>query len=156
MDFVYFFCIFQSIARDGKFVAGAGATEIELAVQLEKYAGTLPGLDQYAVRKFATALESFPKTLADNSGHRSTSVLEKLLEAHQSGKKNVGVDIENENSICDAVEKNILDLYACKMWGLKYAVGAAATILRVDQIIMAKRAGGPKPRAGPANSDDES
>lgn len=147
---------FKCISRDGKFVPGAGATEAELAVQLEKYAGTLPGLDQYAVRKFATALESFPKTLADNSGHRSTAVLEKLLEAHQNGQKNVGVDIDNENCVCDAVEKNILDLYSCKMWALKYAVGAAATILRVDQIIMAKRAGGPRPRAGGANSDDES
>lgn len=53
------------------------------------------------------------------------------------------------------MEKGILDLYVSKYWGLKYAVGAAATILRVDQIIMAKRAGGPKPRAA-AGSDDES
>lgn len=53
------------------------------------------------------------------------------------------------------MEKNILDLYSSKYWGLKYAVGAAATILRVDQIIMAKRAGGPKARPQ-AGSDDES
>lgn len=57
--------------------------------------------------------------------------------------------------MCDAKEKNILDLYILKNWGLKYAVGAAATILKVDQIIMAKRAGGPKPKAA-AGSDDES
>lgn len=62
---------------------GAGATEMELALQLTKYAGTLPGLEQYAVRKFATALESFPKALSDNSGQRSTGVISKLLEAHQ-------------------------------------------------------------------------
>lgn len=73
----------------------------------------------------------------------------------QKGQKNIGVDIEVENTTCDALKKNILDLYSCKYWGLKYAVGAAATILRVDQIIMAKRAGGPKPRQA-AGSDDES
>lgn len=73
----------QSITRDGRFVPGGGATEAELAVQLTKYADTLPGLEQYAVRKFANALESFPKALADNSGQKSTGVLEKLLEAHQ-------------------------------------------------------------------------
>lgn len=56
---------------------------MELAIRLAQYADTLPGLEQYAVRKFASALESFPKALADNSGLRSTSVLEKLLEAHQ-------------------------------------------------------------------------
>ncbi|KAK9881070.1 hypothetical protein WA026_014414 [Henosepilachna vigintioctopunctata] len=146
---------FKSIARDGRLLPGAGAVEIELACQLSQYADTLPGLEQYAVRKFANALECFPKTLADNSGLRSTNVLEKLLEAHKNGQKNIGVDIESDNSTCDVLEKSILDLFACKYWGLKYAVGAAATILRVDQIIMAKRAGGPKPRAA-AGSDDES
>lgn len=73
----------------------------------------------------------------------------------KAGKKTAGVDIESDNLVCDALEKQILDLYVCKYWGLKYAVGAAATILRVDQIIMAKRAGGPKARQ-PAGSDDES
>ncbi|EEZ98562.1 T-complex protein 1 subunit theta [Tribolium castaneum] len=146
---------FKGLSRDGRFLPGAGAVEAELAHQLTQYADTLPGLEQYAVRKFATALESFPKTLADNSGHRSTVVLEKILQAHQNEQKNVGVDIDAESTICDALEKNILDLYSCKYWGLKYAVGAAATILRVDQIIMAKRAGGPKPRQA-AGSDDES
>ncbi|XP_019880550.1 T-complex protein 1 subunit theta [Aethina tumida] len=146
---------FKCLSRDGRCVPGAGATEAELAVQLTKYADTLPGLEQYAVRKFATALEGFPKSLADNSGHRSTELLAKVLQAHQDGDKTVGVDIEKPNEICNAVEKGILDLYNCKYWGLKYAVGAAATILRVDQIIMAKRAGGPKPR-NPAQSDDES
>jgi T-complex protein 1 subunit theta len=74
---------FKGLSRDGRFVPGAGATEAELAHKLTQYADTLPGLEQYAVRKFATALESFPKALADNSGHRSTAVLEKILEAHQ-------------------------------------------------------------------------
>ncbi|XP_030751616.1 T-complex protein 1 subunit theta [Sitophilus oryzae] len=146
---------FKGLSRDPRFVPGAGATEAELAVQLLKYADTLPGLEQYAVRKFATALETFAKALADNSGLKSQIVLEKVLEAHQNGQKNIGVDIESENSVCDAVEKKILDLYQAKYWGLKYAVNAAATVLRVDQIIMAKRAGGPKPRA-PKGSDDES
>jgi len=146
---------FKCITRDGRYLPGAGATEIELALQLTQYADTLPGLEQYAVRKFAAALESFPKALADNSGHRATSVVDKLLEAHQAGKKNNGVDIETANAICDVVEKGILDLYVSKMWGLKYAVGAAATILRVDQIIMAKRAGGPKPRQGGGDQDDD-
>lgn len=38
---------------------------------------------------------------------------------------------------------------------MKHAVSATCTILRVDHIIMAKRAGGPKPRAGGADSDGE-
>lgn len=80
---IHFLFYYQSITRDGRFVPGAGATEAELAVQLTKYADTLPGLEQYAVRKFAKALESFPKALANNSGQKATVVLEKILEAHQ-------------------------------------------------------------------------
>ena len=38
----------------------------------------------------------------------------------------------------------ILDLYVTKYWGIKFATQAVCTVLRVDQIIMAKQAGGPK------------
>lgn len=62
---------------------GAGAIELELAHHLTKYADTLPGLEQYAVRKFATALEIFPKILAENSGANATMVLANLHRAHQ-------------------------------------------------------------------------
>lgn len=84
---------FKAMTKDGKFLAGAGAAEIELAVHIAAYADTLPGLDQYAVRKFATALETFPKTLAENSGNRASELLSKLYAAHKEGKKNYGFDI---------------------------------------------------------------
>lgn len=39
-------------------------------------------------------------------------------------------------------------------WALRLASDAAVTVLKVDQIIMAKQAGGPKPRApGPMDDD---
>lgn len=83
-------------------------------------------------------------------------MLNKNISKLQEGNKNAGYDIDSENNgVCDAKEKGILDLYVLKYWGLKFAVGAAATILKVDQIIMAKRAGGPKPKPAPT-SDDES
>lgn len=64
-------------------VPGAGALETELSIQLANYADTLPGLEQYAVRKFANALTIFPKTLAESSGQDSNIVLNKLVSAHQ-------------------------------------------------------------------------
>lgn len=147
---------FKGISRNGKFLPGAGATEIELAQKLSEYADTLPGLDQYAVRKFATALETFPKALAENSGINATEVLQKLHSAHKSGKVTEGFDIDSEQAATiDVKTTGIYDAYATKYWGIKYAVGAATTILRVDQIIMAKRAGGPKPRDGQQDADDD-
>ncbi|XP_046403104.1 T-complex protein 1 subunit theta [Ischnura elegans] len=148
---------FKGITKDGRFVPGGGACEVELARQIATYGDTLPGMDQYAVKRFATALEVFPKALAENTGIKANEVLSKLYAAHEEGKKEFGFDIEStgQNPVKDVVKDGILDLYLTKMWGLKYATAAACTILKVDQIIMAKRAGGPKPPAGGHNSDDE-
>ncbi|TMW41196.1 hypothetical protein DOY81_013724 [Sarcophaga bullata] len=66
---------FKCLSRDGRYVPGAGAAEIELATQIAAYADTLPGLEQYAVRRFATALEAFPKALAENSGINGTEII---------------------------------------------------------------------------------
>lgn len=61
---------------------------------------------------------------------------------------------DDKGSILDTKEAEIFDLYLTVMWGLKFATNAASTILRVDQIIMAKRAGGPKPGNRPKNDED--
>ena len=42
-----------------------------------------------------------------------------------------------------------------KLMALKLATDAAITILRVDQIIMAKQAGGPKKPQGQGHWDDQ-
>lgn len=140
---------FKGITKDGRFVPGAGATEIELARQIASYGEMQPGLEQYAVKKFATALEIFAKTLAENTGVKATEVISKLYASHEEAKKNYGFDIDGDGAdIKDVVEAGVLDLYLTKFWGLKYAVNATSTILKVDQIIMAKRAGGPKAPAG--------
>lgn len=55
---------------------------------------TCPGLEQYAIQKFAQALETMPKILAENTGVKATEVLSQLYAAHQDGQKNVGVDVE--------------------------------------------------------------
>ena len=52
------------------------------------------------------------------------------------------------------VTLGVYDLYAAKWWALKLATDVAVTVLRIDQIIMAKMAGGPKPRAGGGDDED--
>lgn len=147
---------FKGITRDGRFLPGAGATEIELAAQLSAYANTLAQLTQYAVDKFATALETFPKTLADNSGNFASELLSKLYAAHKEGKKSYGYHIEGEGAaLIDTVEAKIFDLFLTKQWALKYAVEVACTVLKVNQIIMAKRAGGPKAPPGGVRDDED-
>eukprot|EP00933_Yihiella_yeosuensis_P031087 TRINITY_DN24625_c0_g4_i1.p1 TRINITY_DN24625_c0_g4~~TRINITY_DN24625_c0_g4_i1.p1 ORF type:complete len:540 (+),score=138.06 TRINITY_DN24625_c0_g4_i1:82-1701(+) len=143
--------VVRNAARDPHFVAGAGATEIELAHQLQQYGATVPGLDQYAVLKFAEALEVVPKILAENCGHSHVDAVTALYAAHQKGEKNVGVDVEsNQGLVCDAKEAGILDHCETKRWAFRFTMDAVLTILKVDQIIMAKQAGGPKGGEGGA------
>nr|XP_005548924.2 T-complex protein 1 subunit theta isoform X1 [Macaca fascicularis] len=136
---------FKVLTRDKRLVPGGGATEIELAKQITSYGETCPGLEQYAIKKFAEAFEAIPRALAENSGVKANEVISKLYAVHQEGNKNVGLDIEAEvPAVKDMLEAGILDTYLGKYWAIKLATNAAVTVLRVDQIIMAKLAGGPK------------
>lgn len=147
---------FKALTKDNRLVPGAGAAEIELAKQISSYGETCPGLEQYSIQKFAQALETMPKILAENTGVKATEVLSMLYAAHQEGKSHVGVDVEAEGpGVHDAVAAGILDLYLTKFWAIKFAAASACTVLRVDQIIMAKLAGGPKPRGENKNWDED-
>lgn len=52
---------------------------------------------------------------------------------------------ENNTGTLDAQKEGILDLLVTKQWAIKLATEAARTVLSVDQIIVARQAGGPKP-----------
>lgn len=82
------------ICKDARFVAGAGATEVELARQIQIKGESTPGLDQYAIKKFGEALEVVPKVLAENAGRKSTEVISSLYAAHAAGQVHTGVNIE--------------------------------------------------------------
>ncbi|CAM9486714.1 unnamed protein product [Phaeothamnion confervicola] len=161
----------RGLCRDPRFVPGAGATEIELARQVLAFADEQQGLDQYAIRKFAEALEVVPRILADTAGLNASAVLARLRAAHAAGRADAGVDIEAGGNGGGAVEeegmgtggdnggatgtgRTVWDLLSTKESALRLAVDAALTVLRVDQIIMSKPAGGPKPRAPQNDTED--
>lgn len=136
----------KQLTLDPRFVPGAGAAEIELARQLRTFGDATPGQDQYAVRKFADALEIVARTLAENGGHDATSVIAKLYAAHAEGKANFGVDVES-GELRDSVTAGVLDLFSAKQNAIYLATNTAIDILRVDQLVMSKPAGGPPVRA---------
>ncbi|KAJ3414711.1 T-complex protein 1 subunit theta [Chytridiales sp. JEL 0842] len=152
--------VIKAVVKDNRLLAGAGATEIELARQLQAFGERTPGLNQYAIKKFAESLEVIPRTLAENAGMDSTEVLSKLYAAHQTDSKGVtfGVNIESDDSgVFDAKEHGLFDVLSVKQMAIKLATHAALTVLSVDQIIMSKPAGGPKvpQQKGGMDYDDE-
>ncbi|CUI15345.1 T-complex protein theta subunit, putative [Bodo saltans] len=145
--------VFKALTKDKRVVAGAGAVEMELQKILTTFAESNRGLDQYAIRKFASSFEVVARTLAEVSGFNGTDVVTQLEADHQAGHPYNGVNVEDGKSI-NAVEAGIIDPLATKFWGIKLAMEVALTILQVDQIIVAKQAGGPKPRADQARDEE--
>ncbi|XP_071732296.1 T-complex protein 1 subunit theta-like [Rutidosis leptorrhynchoides] len=145
---------YKALCRDSRFVPGAAATEIELARKLKEFSFTETGLDQYAIAKFAESFEMIPKTLAENAGLNAMEIISTLYAEHAAGNVKVGIDLE-EGACKDVSTMKIWDLYVTKYHALKYAADAVCTVLRVDQIIMSKPAGGPGRREQPAGMDNE-
>ncbi|KAK4057565.1 T-complex protein 1 subunit theta [Microbotryomycetes sp. JL221] len=149
--------VVKGIIKDSRLVAGAGATELELAKRIAEFGERTPGLAQHAIKKFADALEVVPRTLAENAGLDATEVLSRLYAAHQADESGVaGVEIEAENGgVVDASKSEIYDLLAGTRWALRYGTDAAISVLRVDSIIMSRQAGGPAaPKQNPHWDED--
>ncbi|KAI3946741.1 hypothetical protein MKW98_003304 [Papaver atlanticum] len=142
---------YKAMCRDSRIVPGAAATEIEFARQLNEFSFKEVGLDQYAINKFAESFEMVPWSLAENAGLNSMEIISSLYAEHVAGNPKVGIDLEE--GVCkDISSLGIWDLHVTKFFALKYASEAVCTVLRVDQIIMAKQAGGPRRDHRPAGA----
>ena len=108
----------RAMTRNGKFVAGAGAVEIELARKLNKYAATVSGVEQYAIKAYAKSLEVVPRTLAENTGLNDTDIISKLYKAHseqsideekdeQDGEEEATGGDKESNIVSKEILKNI-------------------------------------------------
>jgi len=65
----------------------------------------------------------------------------------KTGDSNLfGIDVA-DGKVKDVNEIGILDLWETKSWAFKLCLDAVLTILKVDQIIMSKPAGGPNQQA---------
>ncbi|TFY52423.1 hypothetical protein EVG20_g10555 [Dentipellis fragilis] len=149
----------KALLRDPRLVPGAGAAELELARRVDKYGVGLRGLAQHAVRRFASALEVIPRTIAENAwgGAEGNEVVARLYAKHEkAGGEAWGVDLEAEtDGTFSATEHNILDSLAAKSWAIKLATEAAVSVLSVDSIIMSRPAGGPKIPQQAGNWDED-
>jgi T-complex protein 1 subunit theta len=152
----------KALTRSRKLVPGGGATEMDIAARMKLFAEEEAGsIEQYAIQKFGQAFEVFARMLATTSGYEAEPLISSLYAAHLEGLQRAdldeeakqqalsqGVDVDQEG-ICDVRARHVYDCLYTKANALRLAVDAALTVLRVDQIVMSKQAGGPKPRDPP-------
>ncbi|CDK25262.1 unnamed protein product [Kuraishia capsulata CBS 1993] len=149
----------KGVLKDNRLLAGAGAVEAELVKRITAHGEKTPGLLQLSIKKYAEAFEFVPRLLCETSGMNPTEVLPQLYAAH-SGEDSIrqGINIDAESpaeAVFDIKTEQIYDLFAAKRNAINLATDAACTVLSVDQIIVAKRAGGPvmPKQARPGNWD---
>jgi thermosome len=128
-------CVVRDIVEDEKIVGGGGAPEVEVAIQLRKFASSLGGREQLAVEIFADSLDIVPKTLAENAGLDQIDILMKLRAAHQQGKKFAAFDLETGDIIENSLEAGIVEPTAVKAQAIKSSTEAASMILSIDDVI---------------------
>ncbi len=126
-----------SALEDGRFVYGGGSVEMELSKELNKYATEIGGREQLAIQAFAEALESIPKTLAENAGMDVIDTIVSLRNKHAAGEKTTGVDVM-AGKVADIKESGVVEPSRVKKQAIASATETARLILRIDDIISAK------------------
>jgi len=133
--------------KDSKVVAGGGAVEIELSRRLYNFATSLKGRERLAVEEFAKSLEFIPSTLAENAGMDPIDVLTELRASHDAGNKNAGLNLFN-GRVEDSFSVGIIEPLKIKTQAVASASEVAIMILRIDDVIAAKKSGGKSGKLG--------
>ena len=125
-------CVARNLIRNSRIVYGGGSCEISTSGFIREKADTIDGMDQYAYRAFANALEAIPIALAENSG---LSPIESVAQAkkQQIETKNphIGIDCMcvNEN---DMKKQKVYEALRAKQQAYLLATQVVKMILKID------------------------
>jgi len=139
----------RNVIWNPRMCPGGGATEMAVAVGLERRAKSVEGVAQWPYRAVAEAMEVIPRTLIQNSGNSPIRVLTQLRAKHAEGTDGSGSSwgIDGDNGkVVDMKEYGVWEPLAVKAQSIKTAVESACLLLRVDDIVAAKAA---KQASGP-------
>mmetsp|Transcript_18830 Transcript_18830/g.54271 ORF Transcript_18830/g.54271 Transcript_18830/m.54271 type:complete len:549 (+) Transcript_18830:76-1722(+) len=144
-------CVVRNLIKDNRVVYGGGASEIACSLAVSKYADTVGGVDQYAIRAFADALDDIPLALAENSG---LSPIEEVAAAKsqqiKEGNPNIGLacnqpankDEHNEHHSYNMKELGVFETLIGKQEQLQLATQVVKMILKIDDTIVMGQGGG--------------
>ncbi|MEM0482802.1 MAG: thermosome subunit beta [Nitrososphaerota archaeon] len=127
-----------TIVDDNRFVPGGGAVETELAQYIRENASKYSGKEQLAMMAFADALETIPKTLAENAGLDPVDIMSSLRSKHVDAGYKYGINVFS-GKVDDMVSLGVIEPYKVKAQALKSSFEAAAMILRIDDVVAASK-----------------
>jgi T-complex protein 1 subunit delta len=127
-------CVIRCLVKKRFLIAGGGAPEIELALQLGKWAKTLKGLDSVCMSAYAEAFEIVPYTLAENAGLQPIQIVTELRNRHASGEKTAGINVR-KGTITNILEENVLQPLLVTSSAVRLATETTAMVLKIDDIV---------------------
>ncbi|GJN07068.1 hypothetical protein PR202_ga24859 [Eleusine coracana subsp. coracana] len=128
-------CVARNLIRNNSIVYGGGSAEIACSVAVEAAADRHPGVEQYAIRSFADALDAVPLALAENSGLSPIDTLT-AVKAQQVKDNNphCGIDC-NDVGTTDMKEQNVFETLIGKQQQILLATQVVKMILKIDDVI---------------------
>lgn len=147
----------RNVVFDPRLAPGGGATEMAIAAGLHEYARSIEGIEVAPIQAVANAMEVIPRTLIANCGANAIKVLTALRAKHANGEHSYGVD-GNTGAVVDMNTYGLYESAAVKIQTLKTAIESASLLLRVDDVVSARRPrgdeGGRAPQmAGPEDGE---
>ncbi|GAA6015877.1 hypothetical protein JCM11491_007223 [Sporobolomyces phaffii] len=128
----------RNVVFDPRLAPGGGATEMAISVGLAHKARSIEGVEGWPFRAVSEAMEVIPRTLVQNCGGNAIRVLTSLRAKHAAGEHQFGVDGES-GKVVDMKEYGLYESAAVKVQTIKTAIESACLLLRVDDIVSAKR-----------------
>ncbi|KAK0418004.1 hypothetical protein QR680_013320 [Steinernema hermaphroditum] len=127
-------CVIRNLVKDDRIVYGGGAAETACALAVSEEADKIPGLEQYAFRAFADALDCIPIALAENSGLAAIDALTEL-KAMQIETKNsrLGIDCVGSGTN-DMKEQKVIETLLSKKEQISLATQVVRMILKIDDV----------------------
>jgi len=142
-------CVVRNLVKDNRVVYGGGSAEISCSLAVKKYAETVAGVDQYAIRAFGDALDDIPLALAENAGLspieevaaiKSRQVKENnptigLGLVHVDEDTKLKVDGEKSDHTRDMKNLGVFETLIGKQQQLQLAAQVVKMILKIDDVI---------------------
>merc|ERR1711937_1057094 len=127
-------CVIRNLVRDNRVTYGGGASEIAMSLAINEIADATKGLEQYAMRSFANALETGPMALAENSGLSSVETVA-ALRSQQKKESNphLGVDCLQKGHNCMKTQQ-VLETLSGKRQQIQLATQLVRMILKIDDV----------------------
>lgn len=135
-------CVVRNLIKDNRVVYGGGSAEIACSLAVSKFADTVTGVDQYAIRAFADALDDIPLALAENSG---LSPIEEVAAAKsrqvKDGNHVIGIGVDRAadegdgSHAADMRELGVFETLIGKQEQVLLAVQVTKMILKIDDVI---------------------